>query len=109
MKTAGALVLASALLLGLAGCSVSTTATVANSALAQTGGRALEKAVGASAPPKVDCGTGQTKLIVGTKIHCDVVADPSKPTVLYDSVLTITKVSGLHYSVDIKVANTPKN
>jgi hypothetical protein len=111
MKIAGALVLASALLLALAGCSASAsiTATVANTALAHTGGLALEKAVGASVPPKVDCGTGRTELRVGKKIHCDVVADPSKPTVLYDSVLTITKVSGLHYSVDIKVANSPKN
>jgi hypothetical protein len=54
-----------------------------------------------------DCDKGSIDLKVGEKIHCDVV-DPKAPTAVCDSVLTITKVSGLKYSTDIKVANTPK-
>jgi uncharacterized lipoprotein len=106
MKTAGALVLASALVLGLAGCSISASPSVPASNIAHTGALALQKEVGTASPPKVDCGTADIDLKVGKKIHCDVT-DPSTKQV-FDSVVTITKVSGLKYSIDIKVASTPK-
>ncbi len=107
MKIFGAVALCAALLVGLAGCSFSAAVTVEKSSLAHTGAIALKNEVGTSYLPKVDCGKGSVPLKVGEKIHCDVV-DPKAPTDTYDSVLTITKVNGLKYSIDIKVANTPK-
>jgi hypothetical protein len=108
MKTVGAILLSSALLFGLAGCSFSASVspTVSAASLAHTSGLALQKEVGTATTPKVDCGEAAIDLKVGKKVHCDVT-DPSNGDV-YDSVVTITNVNGLKYSIDVKVADAPK-
>ena len=108
MKIFGAVLLSSALLIGLAGCTLSASAspTVSGANIAHTSSLALQKEVGTASPPKVDCGSKDVDLKVGKKIHCEVT-DPSNGDV-YDSVVTITKVDGLKYSIDVKVADTPK-
>jgi hypothetical protein len=109
MKVASTVVLSAALLVGLAGCTFSASAgvTVPKSQIATTAAKALQKSVGTSVAPKIDCGTGSTILTVGKKLNCTLTVPPG--TTRYATVVTITKVNGLHYSVDAKVAKTPES
>lgn len=107
MKIVSALALSAALLVGLAGCSLTATATVPAANIASTAAKALQKTVGAATPPKMDCGTSGVTLAVGKKIKC-TVTDPTNGKT-YDAVVTITKISGTKYGIDVKVAQTPNN
>jgi uncharacterized membrane protein len=98
---------AAALAIGLAGCSVSVTASVPKSQIAHTASLALQKEVGSAVAPKIDCGSGDTTLSVGEKLNC-VLTDPTSNKV-YKTVVTITKITGKHYSIDAQVAKTPNN
>jgi hypothetical protein len=107
MKIVSALVLSSALLVGLAGCSLTASATVPAANIANTAAHALQKTVGLATTPKMDCGKAGITLAVGKKVDC-TVTDPTNGKD-YDAVVTITKISGSKYSIDVQVAKTPNN
>jgi hypothetical protein len=107
MKLIATPVVAIALVAGLAGCTFSAHANLTGpkSSIAATAEKALAKAVGSKVLPKIDCGTGSVDLVKGKKLNC-ILTDPSDGT-KYKTVVTLTSVKGLHYTVDAKVANTP--
>ena len=109
MKVLPTLVLSAVLVAGLAGCSVQASAgvTIPDKQIAAAAAKALKKAVNSSVTPKIDCGPGSTLLKVGKKLDC-TLTDPGNGED-YATVVTITKVKGLDYSVDAKVASTPKS
>ncbi len=83
----------------LSGCA-SGPLTVTPSAIATLAEDALEKAVGTR--PKLDCGTANVPVVVGTVVNC-VLTDPATSKTM-NTAVTITKVDGSNYSVDVKVA-----
>lgn len=97
------------LLLGLAGCSASASAylTVPAKQVAQGGAKALQKEIGLSTLPPVDCGDKQVELKNGNKLKC-TATDP-RDNKTYDATITISKVKGANYHIDIQVAKTPNN
>jgi hypothetical protein len=109
MKVLLTVVVSAALVLGLAGCSFSASAgvTVPNKQIAAAAAKALKNAVGSSVSPKIDCGSGSTILKVGKKLDC-TLTDPGDGK-KYATVVTLTKVKGLNYTVDAKVADTPES
>jgi hypothetical protein len=107
MRIVSALILSAGLAAGLAGCSVSASATVPAASIASTAAHALEKEVGSSTTPKMECGNAAITLAVGKKVPC-VVTDPGNGKD-YDATVTITKISGLKYSIDVRVAKSPND
>jgi hypothetical protein len=107
MKIVSALALCAALVVGLAGCSVSASATVPAKKIASTAAHALQNEANLSSLPKTECGKAGITLAVGKKIDC-TVTDPSNGD-NYNAVVTITKITGLKYSISVKVAKTPNN
>ena len=109
MKIVPAVLISAVLVAGLAGCTASASAhlTLPKSQLATAAVKALQKAVGTTVVPKINCGSGSAPLVVGTKLNCTLI-DPGDGK-KYATVVTITKVKGLNYSVDAKVANTPES
>jgi hypothetical protein len=107
MKIIAASAVVAALISGLAGCTFSGHANLTGprSAIAATAEKALAKAVGSTTLPKISCGSGRVDLVKGKKLNC-VLTDPSDGT-RYKTVVTLTSVKGLHYTVDAKVANSP--
>lgn len=95
---------ASALVLVLAGCSLSASLTVEPDQLAATAADALEPKM--ARRPHITCGTGVVPLKVGTKVHCEVT-DPTTLR-LHDATVEITRVDGTKYTVSVTVAETPK-
>lgn len=104
MKIVSAFVLSAALVAGLAGCSLTATATVPAANIANTAAHALQNEVGLSTTPKMDCGKAGITLAVGKRIKCNVT-DPTNG-MNYNAVVTITKISGAKYSIDVRVAKT---
>jgi hypothetical protein len=107
MKIVSALALCAALVVGLAGCSISASATVPAKNIASAAAHALQSEANLSSPPKTDCGKSGISLALGKKIDC-TVTDPSNGH-NYKAVVTITKITGLKYSISVKVAKTPNN
>jgi hypothetical protein len=55
----------------------------------------------------MECGNAAITLAVGKKVPC-VVTDPGNGKD-YDATVTITKISGLKYSIDVRVAKSPND
>jgi hypothetical protein len=106
VKTLRPILVAAALLLALAGCSVHANLTVPASEVGTQAAKLLQKQVGSKTAPTVDCGKGDVDLVVGTKVDCTLTdpVDAGK----YDTVITITKVKGTDYSIHVKVADSAK-
>src|SRR5690554_5609284 len=92
----------------LAGCTVSASAnlTVSPESFAETVATALQDAVGADAPPNIDCGDEQIGLVEGDIVVCALSTD-GDPDV-YDTTVTITEVDGTDYSINAQVAYEPR-
>lgn len=87
----------------LTACSLSVTPTVSASKVAETAEDALEAEVGIR--PDMDCGTEAVKLVDGTTVDC-ILTDPGSGTEI-DAVVTISKVKGTNFTVNVKVADVP--
>jgi len=105
MKLASALVLCAVVVGSLAGCSGIGGPTVTKSSIASAAAKTLAKEIGATSPPPFDCGTGDTMLTVGQKFNCTVTDTTVNET--FDAVVTITKLKGVTYTLDVQVAKTP--
>lgn len=90
----------------LAGCTFSASAnyTVPAGDVADVSAQALQDQLGAEEPPGLDCGDDDVDVVVGTTVDC-VLTDPGSGEE-YDTVVTISKVDGTKYSVDVQVADT---
>jgi len=95
-------VVAGVLLLMLSACSFSANLTVSPESLAANVAGALEQN---GMRPNIDCGENSIDLKVGNVVHCELSAT-GDPTV-FDVAVTITKVDGMNYTYDVKVADTP--
>ena len=96
-----ALVLASAAI--LAGCTPTVTVTVPASDIADAAEGALEQTVGSR--PDIDCGTDEITLKKGAVVDC-VLTDPVTGE-KFEAPVTISKVDGADYSIDVQVADKP--
>lgn len=90
----------------LSGCSFSANLTVSAASVAKAAEDALEAQVGSR--PDIVCGDADAKvdLVNGTVVDC-VLTDPATTSV-FDAQVTIDKVEGTNYRVDVQVANTPR-
>lgn len=89
----------------LTACSLSVTPTVSASKVAETAEDALEAEVGMR--PEIDCGTEAVKLIDGTTVDC-ILTDPGSGTEI-DALVTLSKVNGTNFTVNVKVADAPND
>ncbi|MGV8882178.1 MAG: hypothetical protein ACOH19_08490 [Rhodoglobus sp.] len=89
----------------LTACSLSVTPTVSASTVAETAEDALEAEVGTR--PDIDCGTEAVKLVDGTKVDC-ILTDPGSGTEI-DALVTLSKVDGSNFTVNVKVADAPSD
>ncbi|ROS50335.1 DUF4333 domain-containing protein [Frigoribacterium sp. PhB24] len=99
-----ALISASVLTVGLAGCSASVNTTVSADKFATTVADALEEEVGTR--PDVDCGDEAVAVVDEAEVHCDV--NTPGYDVVYDSTSVISTDDGKDYSVAVTVDSEPK-
>jgi hypothetical protein len=88
----------------LSGC-VGGTLTASADLVASTAEDALEQSVGTR--PAIDCGTEDFPIVNDTKRTC-LLTDPTSG-LEYDATVTIIKVDGANFSVDVQVADAPNN
>ncbi len=94
------------LALALAACSVSANLTVAADSLASKAEDALQEQTGADYAPVIDCGEDPVDLVEGEVVDCVLTDERAGSD--YDTAITLTKVDGTKYSIDIEVAEQPR-
>ena len=90
--------------LALTACSVEAGLTVPADELAEQAAGALEKETGSK--PDLDCGDDDIILNEGKEVPC-TLTDPVTDT-QYDTTVTITKVDGTKYEINVQVADKPE-
>ncbi|MGO1320008.1 MAG: hypothetical protein ACTII7_04295 [Galactobacter sp.] len=107
LTSIAAAAMAAAAILSLSSCAeakVEITRTISADALADKAAEAIGNEVGQEA--QADCGTKAIKLIEGNVIHCKL-GPASDPSVVFDATVTLTKVDGTKYKIDVKNSQEP--
>lgn len=90
--------------MALSACSVEAGFTVTGDELADNAAGALEEQIGQR--PELDCGSEDIILTEGKEVPC-TLTDPTTGSE-YDTTVTITKVDGTEYEIQVQVADEPK-
>ncbi|TQL77044.1 uncharacterized protein DUF4333 [Stackebrandtia endophytica] len=90
--------------MALSACSAEAGFTVTGDELADNAAGALEEQIGQR--PELDCGSEDIILTEGKEVPC-TLTDPTTGSE-YDTTVTITKVDGTEYEIQVQVADEPK-